>query len=80
MGGKVKPGIELKISCSDIILNYQLSQKFKFLGNGEFNHLTINLTPLSSKYIQLRLLHQLLLNVAVGAKTWAFVLGLGSTL
>ena len=44
MGGRVKPGIELKIFCSDTILNYQLSQKFKLLGNDEFNHLTIILT------------------------------------
>ena len=26
------------------VLNYRLSQKFKLLGNGEFNHLTISLT------------------------------------
>ena len=26
------------------MLNYRLSQKVKLLGNGEFNHLTINLT------------------------------------
>ena len=26
------------------MLNYQLSQKLKLLGNGEFNHLTISLT------------------------------------
>ena len=26
------------------LLNYRLSQKFKLLGNGEFNHLTISLT------------------------------------
>ena len=44
MGGRVKPGIELRISCSDTMLNYRLSQKLKLLGNGEFNHLTISLT------------------------------------
>ena len=26
------------------VLNYRLSQKFKLLGNGEFNHITIILT------------------------------------
>ena len=44
MGGRVKPRIEFKISCSDTMLNYGLSQKLKLLGNGEFNHLTISLT------------------------------------
>ena len=48
MGGRVKPGIELRISCSDIMLNYRLSQKLKLLGNGEFNYLTISLTAKSS--------------------------------
>ena len=41
---KLEPGIELRISCSNIMLNYRLSQKLKLLGNDEFNHLTINLT------------------------------------
>ena len=27
-----------------VLLNYQLSQKLKLLGNSEFNHLTISLT------------------------------------
>ena len=40
MEGRVKPGIELKISYSDTMLNYRLSQKLKLLGNCEFNHLT----------------------------------------
>ena len=44
MEGRVKPGIELKISCSNTVLNYRLSQKFKLLGNDEFNHLIISLT------------------------------------
>ena len=44
MGGRVKTGIELRIFCSDTMLNYRLSQKFKLLGNSEFNHLTISLT------------------------------------
>ena len=44
MRGRVKPMIELMIFCFDTMLNYRLSQKFKLLGNGEFNHLTINLT------------------------------------
>ena len=43
MGDRVKPRIELRISCSDTILNYRFSQKLKLLGNGEFNHLTISL-------------------------------------
>ena len=37
-------GIELKISCSDTMLNYRLSRKLKLLRNGELNHLTISLT------------------------------------
>ena len=44
MRGRVKLGIELRISCSDTMLNYWLSQKLKLLGNDEFNHLTISLT------------------------------------
>ena len=32
--------IELKISYSNIILNYWLFQKFKLLENNKFNHLT----------------------------------------
>jgi len=40
MGGRVeKTGIELRTSCSDTMLNYQLSQKLKLLGYGKFNHL-----------------------------------------
>ena len=53
MGGRVKQGIELRISCSDIMLNYKLSQKFKLLGNGEFNHLTISLTKLNIVKVKL---------------------------
>ena len=44
MGSRVKLEIELRISCSDTMLDYRLSQKLKLLGNGEFNHLTISLT------------------------------------
>ena len=44
MGGRVKLGIELGISCSDTMLNYRMSQKLKLLGNGEFNYLTTSLT------------------------------------
>ena len=40
----MKTGIKLRISYSDTILNYQLSQKLKLLGNDEFNHLIIILT------------------------------------
>ena len=32
------------------LLNYRLSQKFKLLGNYEFNHLTIILTDIISIY------------------------------
>ena len=49
MGGRVKIGIELRLSYSDTMLNYRLSQKFKMLENGEFNHLTIILTPIQLK-------------------------------
>ena len=41
MGRRVKTGIKLRISCSDTMFNYRLSQKLKLLGYGEFNHLTI---------------------------------------
>ena len=44
MRGREKTGIELRISYSDTMFNYQLSQKFKLLGYGKFNHLTIILT------------------------------------
>ena len=44
MEGRVKPGIDIRIFCSDTMLNYRLSQKLKLLENCEFNHLTINLT------------------------------------
>ena len=37
-------GFELGITCSDTMRNYQLSQKLKLLGYGEFNHLTNILT------------------------------------
>ena len=53
MEGRVKQGIELRISCSDIMLNYKLSQKFKLLGNCEFNHLTISLTKLNIVKVKL---------------------------
>ena len=32
--------IELRISCSDTMLNYRFSQKLKLLGYDKFNHLT----------------------------------------
>ena len=53
MGGRVKQEIELRISCFDIMLNYKLSQKFKLLGNGEFNRLTISLTKLNIVKVKL---------------------------
>ena len=37
-------GIEVRISCSDTMINYRFSQKLKLLGNDEFNNLTIILT------------------------------------
>ena len=40
----VETGFKLRITCSDIMITYQLSQKLKLLGNDEFNHLTIILT------------------------------------
>ena len=40
MGGRLEETeIELRTPCSDTILNYRLSQKFKLLGCGKFNHL-----------------------------------------
>lgn len=38
MGDKVKTWFELRTTCSDTIISYQLLQELKFLGNGEFNH------------------------------------------
>ena len=40
----MKTGFELKTNNFDTLINYQLSQKLKLLGNDEFNHLTIILT------------------------------------
>jgi len=41
MGGRVEEtSIESRISCSDIMLNFRLSQKLKLLRYGKFNHLT----------------------------------------
>jgi hypothetical protein len=37
----VETMFELRITCSDIMINYQLSQKLKLIRNGEFNHLII---------------------------------------
>ena len=36
--------IELRTSCPDAMLSYQLSHVVKLLGNFKFNHLTIILT------------------------------------
>ena len=33
--------IKFRTSCFDIMMNYQLSQKLKLLGNFELNHLII---------------------------------------
>lgn len=30
---------KLKATCSDAMINYELSQKLKLKGSGEFNHL-----------------------------------------
>ena len=35
---------ELRISCSNTIINYHLSQKLKLIAKGELNHVTIILT------------------------------------
>ena len=54
MRGKVeKTMIKLMISCSNTMLNYQLSQKLKLLGYDKFNYLTntsnmVNLVLISS--------------------------------
>ena len=34
----METGIKLKTSYSDTMINYQLSQELKLLGNCEFNH------------------------------------------
>ena len=40
MGSKVKETkIEFRIFCSNIMLNYQMSQNLKLLRYGKFNHL-----------------------------------------
>ena len=44
MGASVGIRIELRTSYFDIMINCQMSQKLKLLGNGVFNHLTIILT------------------------------------
>ena len=49
----MKIGIKLRISYSDTMLNYQLSQKFKLSGSDEFNHLTIILIIHKSKTLYL---------------------------
>ena len=44
MEGRVKIRIELRIFCSNTMLNYRLLQKFKLSENGKFNHLIIILS------------------------------------
>ena len=41
MRGKVNTRIEIMIFWFDIMMNYQLFQNVKLLGNNEFNNLTI---------------------------------------
>ena len=41
MKGRVEIIIEFRVFYFDIMLNYQLFQKFKLLRNSEFNHLHI---------------------------------------
>ena len=41
MRGKVNTRIEIMIFWFDTMMNYQLFQNVKFLGNTEFNNLTI---------------------------------------
>jgi len=38
MGDRVKTQSKLKTTCSETMINYELSQKRKLLGNCEFNH------------------------------------------
>ena len=42
MGGRA--GFELRTAYSKTMIIYYLSQKFKLLGNGEFNHIIVILT------------------------------------
>ncbi len=44
MGDRAETCFELRITYFGIMINYRLFQKFKLLGEGEFNHLTIILT------------------------------------
>lgn len=49
MGGRVNTRIEFRVSCSDTMINYRLSQKLKLLRNDEFNHLNIVLTGVKGR-------------------------------
>lgn len=44
MGGRLETKFKFRASCSSSMINYLLSQKFKLIGNHEFNHLNIILT------------------------------------
>ena len=46
MGGKSGDYHLSRTICFDIMINYQLSQKLKLIGNDEFNRLTIILTSI----------------------------------
>jgi hypothetical protein len=53
MGGELtESGFELMTSESDTMLNYHLSQKFKLIGIGKFNHLINILTLFSHVWAQ----------------------------
>ena len=52
MRGRVKPGIELKISYFETMLKYRFFQKLKLLGNDEFDHFTIFLTMSIKRVIE----------------------------
>jgi hypothetical protein len=55
----VETWFKFRITCSDIMINYQLSQKFKLLGNDGFNHLTIILTTYIYRNCDLDLLYNM---------------------
>jgi hypothetical protein len=51
MGGElIKSRFDPMTFGSDTMLNYQLSQKLKLIGNGKFNHLIITLTYTTPSY------------------------------
>jgi hypothetical protein len=51
MKGRAETECELRITPSDIMINYYLSQKLKLLGNDAFKHLTIILTIIIISFV-----------------------------